>query len=139
MHQPLPRAEVHRRQELLRGVVSPLRSWTSIYLKIWREAPYGLDLGHMLKTKLGSSCRQHVTPLRKAAVGKAGSRKRRAILPPTADADACANACESPLVLEPSQDSALDSPRVLPAPGGDDLGVFDAEGALDVWDAFLWH
>jgi hypothetical protein len=78
VREPLSRAEVHRRQERLRRVVQPLRSWIAIYLKICREPPYGLDLAHVLKTKLGNTCRQHMTPLRKVTAGKAGTRRSSA-------------------------------------------------------------
>jgi hypothetical protein len=78
VREPLSRAEVHRRQERLRQVVRPLRSWIAVYLKICREPPYGLDLAHVLKTKLGNTCRQHMTPLRKVTAGKAGTRRSSA-------------------------------------------------------------
>lgn len=112
----LPRAEVHRRQELLRAAVSPLRSWMSIYLKVSRDAPYGLDLGHVLRTKLGKSCRQHIKSSSKC---KPSMKKRGASVHCTGDAAACTDMlmaqgnCSSPLILEPSEDDALHSPRVL--------------------------
>lgn len=149
VRESLTRAEVHRRQELLRVAVSPLRSWISLYLKICREAPYGLDLGHVLKTKLGNSCRQHMTPLREVAVAKPGTRRSRLRVRWRADAGAGAGAaelevqaaesCASPLVLAPSEDGALESPSVLRVPESPDLCVSDRECALDITEMCLWH
>jgi hypothetical protein len=146
---PLSRAEVHRRQELLRVAVSPLRSWISVYLKICREAPYGLDLGHVLKTKLGKSCRQHMTPLRENAAGKPGTRRSRSRLRwrPGAGVGAgavvlqvqAAEGCASPLILEMSEDDALESPNVLRMSDSPDLCASDHECALDTAEMCLWH
>ena len=130
--EPLSRAEVHRRQERLRTAVQPLRSWIAVYLKICRVAPYGLDLAHVLKTKLGNSCRMHMTPLRKVAVSKHCTRRWRARADtgaseqrPTAERSA------SPSMLEQSEDAALESPRVLHVPDGDGRCAVGAAGGLD--------
>ena len=147
VREPLSRVEVFRRQELLRLAVSPLRSWMSLYLKICREVPYGLDLGHMLSTKLGKSCRQHMMPARKFAVGKRGTRGCRSHVHCSAGAAAgtaelwvqTAEGCASPLVLKPSEDGALESPSVLRVPDSPGLFVSDGECALDTTEMFLCH
>ena len=154
VHEQLPRAEVQRRQELLRGAVAPLRSWVSIYIKIWRD----LALGHVLKSKLGNSCRQHVLASREGTAGEPATHKLRAgqhaRKPTAAVADACAveasgDAClvepyddaravepyDDACLVEPYDDDALDSPRVLLAPGADEQCVYEDERLLDVWEA----
>ena len=149
---PLSRAEVHRRQDLLRQVVQPLRSWIAVYLKICREPPYGLDLAHVLKTKLGNACRQHMTPLRKVKAGKPGTRRSsaRMRISVCADADAdkqapageqpsAADECASPLLLAPSEDDALQSPCVLHVPEEDDRCEADVRCMLDCAEICLWH
>ena len=152
MREPLSRAEVHSRQERLRQVVQPVRSWIAVYLKICREPPYGLDLAHVLKSKLGNTCRQHMTPLRKVTAGKAGTRRSSARMRfrPRAAADAeeqqlvgeqprAADACASPLLLAPSEDDALQSPCVLLASEGGDGCDADAPCALHDAEMCLWH
>jgi hypothetical protein len=155
VREPLSRAEVHRRQERLRQVVQPLRSWIAVYLKICREPPYGLDLAHVLKTKLGNTCRQHMTPLRKVTAGKAGKAgtrrsSARMRFSPRAGANAdeqhpageqppAADACASPWPLARSEDDALQSPCVLLAPEGDDGCDADAPCAWHDAEMRLWH
>jgi hypothetical protein len=146
VREPLPRAEIHRRQELLRAAVQPLRSWMAIYLKVCREAPYGLDLAHVLKTKLGSACRQHMAPLHKKKVHKQGSSRSSARVSFRVGAGANADeqapvddACASPLVLAPSEDDALQSPWVLPVLEGNDGCDVHPPCALEHDEMCLWH
>jgi len=139
---PLSRAEVYDRQEQLRAAVFPRRSWVSVYIKIRRAAPYGLDLGHLLKAKLGNTCRQHMTPAPTVAARQPGRRKcRSGPSAPAAEPQVPPQAGDgraSPLVFEPSDDGALDSPAVLRVEESPSPRHCGGECVPDILEMGLW-